>query len=76
MSIDIVKVISYITLVISVLLIIAGFCVPPTGIIDGSVLTAVGEIGLFTLIVNIPYYIEKAISIHFEKGDTKIDINK
>ena len=33
----------YITLAISILLIIGGFLLPPMGIIDGSVLSAVGE---------------------------------
>ena len=32
----------WICLIVSIGLIVAGFCVPPMGIIDGSVLTAVG----------------------------------
>lgn len=45
------------TLVISVILIVAGFCVPPMGVIDGSVLIAVGELMLF---VNIPVFFAHA----------------
>ena len=37
------KVIFGISLAVSVGLIIGGFCVPPTGQIDGSVLTAAGD---------------------------------
>ena len=37
----------YLTLAISLLLIIGGFLLPPMGIIDGSVLTAVGELLMF-----------------------------
>lgn len=36
-----------IVLVIGVLMLIAGFIVPPTGVIDGSVLTAFGEVCSF-----------------------------
>jgi len=44
-------------LIISVSLIIAGFIVPPTGVIDGSVLIAVGELMIF---VNIPVFFAHA----------------
>lgn len=38
-------------------LIIAGFCVPPTGVIDGSVLTALGEfLSFFASIFGIGEY--------------------
>ena len=43
-----------ITLVVSILLILGGFIVPPTGVIDGSVLTAVGLLLMFSLIEKLP----------------------
>ncbi len=42
------KSISTCVLVFGVILIIAGFCVPPVGVIDGSVLTGLGEIFAFS----------------------------
>ena len=41
------KSISTCVLVFGIILIIAGFCVPPVGVIDGSVLTGLGEIFAF-----------------------------
>ena len=43
----------YVNLVISILLIVGGFLVPPVGIIDGSVLTAVGLLLMFSVIEKI-----------------------
>lgn len=43
-----------ITLVVSILLIVGGFFCPPMGSIDGSVLTAVGLLILFSLIEKLP----------------------
>lgn len=39
------------TLIVNICLVIAGFIVEPPGIIDGSVLTAVGELGAFTALI-------------------------
>ena len=41
------KSISTAVLIFGIILIIAGFCVPPVGVIDGSVLTGLGEIFAF-----------------------------
>lgn len=37
----------YVTLIVSIALIVGGFIVPPMGMIDGSVLTAVGLLLMF-----------------------------
>ena len=42
------KSISTCVLIFGICLIIAGFCVPPVGVIDGSVLTGLGEIFAFS----------------------------
>lgn len=44
----------YFNLFISIALIVGGFLLPPTGIIDGSVLIAVGELLMFGVIAQIP----------------------
>ncbi len=59
----------------STLLIIAGFIVPPTGIIDGSVLTAVGRRLLFTVVEKMPEAIKAGRNIKFQKGDMSIDVS-
>ena len=44
----------YFNLFISIALIVGGFFVPPIGVIDGSVLTAVGLLLMFGVIAQIP----------------------
>ena len=61
---------------VSVGLIIGGFIVPPTGIIDGSVLTSVGELLLFPTLLYGFRAIELGLEIKFQKGETSIEIHK
>ena len=68
------KIIIAILTLISIALIIGGFFVPPIGVINGSVLTAVGEIfGFATLWVGISA-IEKGYDTRIQKGDITVDI--
>lgn len=62
----------YITLVTSLMLIVGGFLVPPVGVIDGSVLTAVGLLLMFAALAQVPSIINAARngkSIKLSKGD-------
>lgn len=63
----------WICLLVSIGLMVAGFCVPPTGIIDGSVLTAVGILFGFASLAQIPIIIEVAGSVKMTKGDMTIE---
>ena len=63
----------WICLLVSIGLIVAGFCVPPTGIIDGSVLTAVGILFGFASLAQIPIIIEVAGYVKMTKGDMTIE---
>ena len=60
-----------VTLGISIVLMVGGFIVPPTGIIDGSVITSVGLLLLYAVIAQIPV-IMKAVrdgkTIRIQKG--------
>lgn len=58
----------------SVMLIVAGFIVPPMGEIDGSVLTAVGELLLFPTIAYGARAIELGYDFKIRKNDTNIEI--
>lgn len=67
----------YILLFVSICLIVGGFFCPPLGIIDGSVLTAVGELLLFGVILQVPRIIDSAKNgkaIHLQKGDFSVDV--
>ena len=67
----------YLTFAISLLLIIGGFLLPPMGIIDGSVLTAVGELLMFGVLAQVPALIAAAKngkSIKVTKGDFSAEV--
>lgn len=61
---------------VSVGLIVGGFVAPPMGVIDNSVLTAVGELLLFPTLLYGFRAIELGLRVKFERGDTKIEISK
>ena len=61
---------------VSVGLIVGGFFVPPIGIIDGSCLTAVGELLLFPTLLYGVRAIELGLRVKFQKGETSIEISK
>lgn len=63
-------IINFSCFVISVIIVIVGFIIPPTGVIDSSVLIAVGELGFFSTVSKIPDFI-KAL-----KGGAEIEIKK
>ena len=58
----------------SVMLIVAGFVVPPMGEIDGSVLTAVGELLMFPTIAYGARAIELGYDFKMNRGDTHVEI--
>ena len=68
----------YLTFAISLLLIVGGFLLPPMGIIDGSVLTAVGELLMFGVLAQLPAIIDAAKhgkSIKLTKGDFTAEVS-
>ena len=61
-----------ITLVLSILLLSAGFLCPPLGVIDSSVLTAVGLLLAFATLAQVPDIIHSVgagKTIRLQKGD-------
>lgn len=64
----------YITLATSLMLIVGGFLVPPVGVIDGSVLTAVGLLLMFSVIEKVPEAIKAGRNIKLQKGDSSVEI--
>ena len=60
----------------AILLIIASFFIPPLGIIDGSILAAVGELEVFGVLWIVFHAIEKGTAASFKKGDVEVDIKE
>ena len=69
------KVVFVCCLVVAIGLIVGGFVVPPTGVIDGSVLTAVGELFAFAALSVGANAIRLGYDLKFIKGDTTINLN-
>lgn len=61
---------------VSVGLMIGGFFVPPMGVIDGSVLTAVGELLLFPTLLYAYRALKLGYEVKFQKGETSIEVHK
>ena len=69
------RVVFFICLFTAIALIIGGFCVPPMGIIDGSVLTAVGELIVFPALAFGFRALELGYDVKMQKGETMIEID-
>lgn len=68
-------VMSAILAVISITLIICSFFVPPMGIIDGSVLAAVGELFGFAALFELSSAIKRGMDAKVTHRDTTIEVN-
>lgn len=66
-------------MVVSILLIVGSFFVPPTGVIDGSVLMGIGELmagaAILSFLGNLPEYIRAGASAKIQKGDLGIEVH-
>ena len=60
---------------VAVLLVVAGFIIPPTGVIDGSVLTAAGELLGFVSLFLVWRAVELGRTAEFTHGNTTARIN-
>lgn len=70
------KIAFWVSFICSISLIIGGFFVPPTGVIDGSVLTAVGELFAFGCLFELPPMLNNSKKLKLKKGDTELEIHK
>ena len=61
---------------LSLILIVASFILPPTGMIDPSVIGAVGEITGFGALWELHIAIRKGFDAKISHHDTSIEINK
>lgn len=65
----------WICLTVSVLLIVTSFILPPTGVVDTSVLAAVGEIFGFATLGTVIGAIDRGADITLSKGDMSINVD-
>lgn len=65
-----------ICLVLSIILIVASWFVPPMAVIDGSVLAATGEIFSFAALATVIRAIDKGHKATIAKGDTTLTVGK
>ena len=70
------KIAFYVSQTVAIGLIIGGFFCPPMGSIDGSVLTAVGELFLFPTLYAAVHIIMSGQDLKIQKGDFTISSNK
>lgn len=68
------RIVFFVALGVSVALLIWGFCVPPQGEIDGSVLKAVGELFAFAALAVGAHGLELGYDLKISKGDTEITL--
>ena len=61
---------------VAVALMIGGFLTPPMGVIDGSLITAVGELLLFPTILYAFRALELGYKFKIQKGETTVEVNK
>ena len=69
----------WVCLAVSIALIVGGFFVPPLSKIDGSILTAVGELFGFATLEVVYHAIKNGVDARVRHGQTEItvgDINK
>ena len=64
----------HVLLSVSILLVVGGFLVPPIGVIDGSVLSAVGLLLMFATIDKVPETIKAGRNIKVRKGDASLEV--
>ena len=62
-------------LITAIGLMVAGFCVPPTGEISGSVLTGVGELFAFASLGTGIAALERGVDAKLTHGDTELTLN-
>lgn len=62
-------------LIISIGLIIGSFFVPPLGVVDGSVLAAVGELFAFATLATVIVAIMKGSDVTVSHNNTSITVN-
>ena len=59
----------------AILLLAVGFAMPPTGVVDGSVLNAAAVLFGFAALATLMHAVDKGVGAKLEHGDTKLTID-
>ena len=65
-----------ISLIASIALAVGGLFCPPIGIIDGSVLSAIGLLLMFVVVEKIPEAIKAGKSVRIQQGSFGVEISE
>ena len=60
----------------AILLLAVGFAMPPTGVVDGSVLKAAAVLFGFAALATLMHAVDKGVGAKLHHGDTKLTIEK
>lgn len=63
-------------LAVSIGLIVGGFLVPPTGVIDGSVLKAVGLLFSYAALSQLPYVVRSRKAMTIKHGNMSVSVGE
>ena len=69
------KIIAVVLASVAVVLIVVSFFVPPRGVVDGSVLAAVGELFAFASLFMIWESVDRGMDAKITHGGTKIELS-
>lgn len=58
----------------AIILLVASFILPPTGVVDPSVIASVGELFAFAALATVIKAIDKGVDATLSKGDMQIEI--
>jgi hypothetical protein len=68
----------HVTMLVSIVLIVVSFFLPPRGAVEPSAMAAAGELGamaaVFTFMAKLPDYIKAGTTAKITKGNTSIEI--
>lgn len=70
------KAVFYVCLIVSICLFVGGFLVPPTGVIDGSILKAGGILLGFSALGIFGRALDEGKIAKFERGDTSVTVGE
>lgn len=70
------KKVFFITLTVSVILLIVSWVMPPAWMIDSSVIAAVGELFAFGALGEVAAAIERGMNAKVTKGDVSLEVSK
>ena len=76
MNITFGKIMYTIITIVSIGLAIGGFFVPPTGVIDGSVITTIGILTFAGMFAKIPDIIKSASTVRLHHGKTSVTVKR